>query len=248
MASHHTMVCPSPLAKNPPTIAKATMYHMQSRKSGHHVSCSSSLLKMAQHPITNSTLNTAEPTMVPMPTSERLNVPMRLVKSSGAEPPAAIKVAPATSSLTSFLSWITSSAATKYSSHTIAKAQNMYTTPLASTMICRPGTSKVAHVPSSPSSSSSSLFSNRVNAKPASSSVAPKDSPRNTATLTHPRNIAPSPSLNICLVCFMTCLPSTVRKTRRGKPILSLTQKPPRGKLTSRWLSLQKEGKRSLKI
>lgn len=28
-------------------------------------------VNMAQHPITNSTLNTAEPTMVPKPTSER---------------------------------------------------------------------------------------------------------------------------------------------------------------------------------
>ena len=43
------------------------------------------------------TLNTADPTIVPKPTSLSLKVPIIDVKSSGAEPPAAMRVAPATS-------------------------------------------------------------------------------------------------------------------------------------------------------
>jgi hypothetical protein len=48
--------------------------------------------------IPNRTLNTAEPTMVPKPTADSVKQPMNDVKSSGADPPAAMNVAPATSS------------------------------------------------------------------------------------------------------------------------------------------------------
>ena len=68
---------------------------------------------MAHMPMTKSTLKTALPTIVPMPTSEPLNVPMRLVASSGAEPPAAMSVAPATSFESSIFSAMISSAGTK---------------------------------------------------------------------------------------------------------------------------------------
>lgn len=51
-----------------------------------------------QRPITNRMLNTAEPTMVPVPTSPlAMNTPRMAVNSSGADDPAAINVAPATS-------------------------------------------------------------------------------------------------------------------------------------------------------
>ena len=50
--------------------------------------------------MTNKMLKTADPTIVPMPTSLfAMNTPIILVKSSGADPPAAMKVAPATSGL-----------------------------------------------------------------------------------------------------------------------------------------------------
>ncbi|TRY67508.1 hypothetical protein TCAL_16956 [Tigriopus californicus] len=50
--------------------------------------------------MTKRILNTADPTMVPIPTSLlAMNTPMMEVKSSGADPPAAMKVAPATSGL-----------------------------------------------------------------------------------------------------------------------------------------------------
>ena len=46
-----------------------------------------------QAPNTNKILNTAEPTIVPMPTLDcAIKVPINDVKSSGAEPPAAMKV------------------------------------------------------------------------------------------------------------------------------------------------------------
>ena len=51
--------------------------------------------------------------MVPNPTSEYVNVPMSDVKSSGAEPPAAMNVAPATSGEMANFSTITSSDGTK---------------------------------------------------------------------------------------------------------------------------------------
>ena len=51
--------------------------------------------------------------------------PMTEVKSSGAEPPAAMKVAPATSSEQPMTSMMTSSAGTKNSSQTMANATNM---------------------------------------------------------------------------------------------------------------------------
>ena len=50
-------------------------------------------------PMTKRMLNTADPTIVPMPTSlNAIKTPIMEVNNSGAEPPAAIKVAPATSS------------------------------------------------------------------------------------------------------------------------------------------------------
>lgn len=76
--------------------------------------------------MTKRILKTAEPTMVPMPTLLcEMKTPMMEVKSSGAEPPAAMKVAPATSSEMDSFSVITVSAGTKNSSHTMAKAMNM---------------------------------------------------------------------------------------------------------------------------
>ena len=50
---------------------------------------------------------------------------MKEVKNSGADPPAAIKVAPATSSEISKLSAITTKAGTKYSSQMIAKKKHV---------------------------------------------------------------------------------------------------------------------------
>jgi len=85
---------------------------------------------IAHMPITKRMLKTAEPTIVPIPTSSNdTNTPMTDVKSSGADPPAAMKVAPATSSAISNFSIITSNDGTKNSSQTIASATNMYTTP-----------------------------------------------------------------------------------------------------------------------
>ena len=68
---------------------------MQSRASGHHVSASGANcfgVYMAHMPMTKSTLKTAEPTMVPTPTSLcTAKTPMSEVKSSGADEPAAMK-------------------------------------------------------------------------------------------------------------------------------------------------------------
>lgn len=58
--------------------------------------------------------------MVPIPTSLSTPTPATEVNSSGAEDPAAMKVAPATSSLRSSLSEIASSEGTKKSSQMIA--------------------------------------------------------------------------------------------------------------------------------
>jgi hypothetical protein len=90
-------------------------YQVQSRASGHHVSSSTSREKMAHMPMTKSTLKTAEPMMVPKPTEPLLakKTPISDVNSSGADPPAAMSVAPATSSLMSNFSMMTSSAGTK---------------------------------------------------------------------------------------------------------------------------------------
>ena len=61
---------------------------------------SASFAAKAHAAITNRMLKTAEPTIVPIPTSLwAMNTPIILVKSSGADPPAAINVAPATSGL-----------------------------------------------------------------------------------------------------------------------------------------------------
>ena len=65
-----------------------------------NVYLSASFAAKAHAAITNKMLKTAEPTIVPIPTSLwAINTPIMLVKSSGAEPPAAINVAPATSGL-----------------------------------------------------------------------------------------------------------------------------------------------------
>lgn len=62
------------------------------------------------------------PTMVPMPTSLSVPTPATDVKSSGAEEPAAMKVAPATSSLRSSFSEMASREGTKKSSQMMAMA------------------------------------------------------------------------------------------------------------------------------
>merc|ERR1719193_2466721 len=94
----------------------------QSRNKGHQVSSRMPLANMAQHPMTKRMLKTADPTMVPMPTSLlAMKTPKREVKSSGADPPAAMNVAPATSSDSDSFSAIISSEGTKNSSQTIAK-------------------------------------------------------------------------------------------------------------------------------
>jgi len=73
-----------------------------------------SLATYPQRPITKSTLNTAEPTIVLEPTSLiAIVLPMSEVKNSGADPPAAIKVAPATSGLIDHFVTISSSAPVK---------------------------------------------------------------------------------------------------------------------------------------
>lgn len=60
------------------------------------MSDSNVLENIAHIPITNKILNTAEPTIVPMPTSSNdTNTPITDVNSSGALPPAAMNVAPA---------------------------------------------------------------------------------------------------------------------------------------------------------
>ena len=66
----------------------------------------------------NLTLKTALPTIAANPTSDSLKVPTKEVNSSGADPPAAIKVAPATSFDMLLASAIASNAGTKNSSHT----------------------------------------------------------------------------------------------------------------------------------
>uniref|UniRef100_A0A182QCL1 Uncharacterized protein n=1 Tax=Anopheles farauti TaxID=69004 RepID=A0A182QCL1_9DIPT len=108
-------------------MLKFWIRNVQSRNSGHQVSDRIVFEKSAHIPITNRMLNTAEPTIVPMPTSlNDTNTPMMLVNSSGALPPAAMNVAPATSSVMPSFSIITSSEGTKNSSHTIASATNIY--------------------------------------------------------------------------------------------------------------------------
>jgi hypothetical protein len=80
----------------------------------------------AQAAITKRTLNTAEPTMVPKPTSDlEMKTPRTDVASSGAEPPAAIHVAPATSSFRLIASQMRESAASKKESQTMARPRNM---------------------------------------------------------------------------------------------------------------------------
>ena len=83
----------------------------------------------AQTPMTKRMLKTADPTIVPKPRSDRLKVATKEVNSSGAEPPAAIRVAPAMSRDMCMSSAISSRAGTKYSSQTIASARNMYVIP-----------------------------------------------------------------------------------------------------------------------
>ena len=86
--------------------------------------------------MTKRTLKTAEPTMVPKPTSDlERKTPMMEVMSSGAEPPAAIHVAPATSSFSPCISQIASSDASKKASHTIARPWNIQKTTTKMKMV-----------------------------------------------------------------------------------------------------------------
>ena len=109
------MVPPSPFAKKLPRSDSAMMYQTQSRKRGHQVSAKTPLEKSAHMPITKSTLNTAEPTIVPKPTpvGSGLKVSINDVNNSGAEPPAAMSVAPAMSSESFIQSLMRPSAGTK---------------------------------------------------------------------------------------------------------------------------------------
>lgn len=71
-------------------------------------------------------LKVAEPTIVPIPTLFwAMNTPMTEVKNSGADPPAAMNVAPATSSDSDNFSVRTSREGTKNSSQTMARDTNM---------------------------------------------------------------------------------------------------------------------------
>ena len=69
----------------------------------------------------NKTIN--YPTIVPTPTSLSTVTPAMEVNNSGAEEPAAMKVAPATSSLKFSFSLIASNDGTKKSSHMMANAK-----------------------------------------------------------------------------------------------------------------------------
>jgi len=81
--------------------------------------------------MTNRTLKTADPTIVPKPTWDFIDVPIKDVASSGADPPAAIRVAPATSGvIPGYFSQILSRAGTKNSSQIIAIAIAVYTIPM----------------------------------------------------------------------------------------------------------------------
>ena len=97
---------------------------------GHQVSSRIVVENRAQKARTQRILKVADPTIVPIPTLFcAMNTPITEVKNSGADPPAAMNVAPATSSLMSSFSVITPNDGTKNSSHTIARATNMYTNP-----------------------------------------------------------------------------------------------------------------------
>merc|ERR1719193_437038 len=95
------------------TTIRPAVYKKQSRARGHQVNERTSFENNAHIPITKRTLNTADPMIVPNPASLSSNVAKILVKSSGAEPPAAISVAPATSGEMLSFSAITSRAGTK---------------------------------------------------------------------------------------------------------------------------------------
>jgi len=91
------------------------------------VSCSVPGAARPQTPMTKSTLKMAEPTMAAMPTSlgsGRME-PTREVKNSGAEPPAAMKVAPATSGERPSAFDMQSSEGTKSSSQTRKRAMKV---------------------------------------------------------------------------------------------------------------------------
>ena len=98
---------------------------MQSRASGHHVSSSGRGATHAHTAMTKSTLKTALPTIVPKPIAVSWKVATALVKSSGAEPPAAMKVAPATSSLRCRTSQMAEREHSKKLSQTMARPRNM---------------------------------------------------------------------------------------------------------------------------
>ena len=77
------------------TARSASEQHTLSRKNGHQVSESVSRAKTAHEPTTSSMLSAADPTTVPTPMSEPYMVPISETNSSGAEPPAVMRVAPA---------------------------------------------------------------------------------------------------------------------------------------------------------
>ena len=97
-------------------------YTVESRTSGYHHSCSTCPAQSAVTPTITQRLKTAEPTIVPRPCSPgATKIVMIAVNSSGADEPAAMNVAPATSSESESALEICSSDSQKYSSHTIAR-------------------------------------------------------------------------------------------------------------------------------
>ena len=86
-------------------------------------------MKRPQMPITNNILNTAEPTIDPIPASLLLtNTPTSDMNTSGADEPAAMNVAPATSWSNCKRSDMHSSDGKKYSSQTRINATHKYPT------------------------------------------------------------------------------------------------------------------------
>ena len=115
--------------KNKANTIKVIAQKVESLNKGHAVNCMGVVVIIAQNPTTKRTLNTADPTIVPNPTSLLKKVPTKLANNSGADPPAAINVAPATSSDNPKLFANTSKAGQKKSSAIIANPMNKYSTP-----------------------------------------------------------------------------------------------------------------------
>ena len=125
MPASVAVTCPSLIAHIMSRMDAA--YTVESRMSGYHHSCSTCPAHSEVIPTITQMLKTAEPTIVPTPCSPGArNTVMIDVKSSGAEEPAAMKVAPATSSESESADEIRSSDSQKYSSHTIARPKNVY--------------------------------------------------------------------------------------------------------------------------